>query len=432
MLQRPDFPVLAPVAAGQGKTVAVIGAGLVGLSSALWLQMAGHQVVLVDRHAPDDESAWRSAASYGNACTVAFSACLPVAMPGILKQVPGMLLDRRGPLSIFWRDLPRLAPWLLSFVAASRTREVDRIVGVLGQLLAAAEAGIAPLVEDAGAGALLRRTGCLYLYRNEAEFRREQQAIAWREREGVAMRVLDAAEIREREPRLAPLYYKGLEFLKEYSFDTPHAYVRALFARFIQRGGRFLQAEVRGISRKDGQLAVHHAGEHLPCERLVIAAGAWSGRVAAMVGDRVRLDTERGYHVFFPGAGEYLHAPTCYPAYGFYMTPLADGMRVAGTVELGGLDAPFRKVRTDVMASRAKELLPALGEPGETWLGFRPSMPDSLPVIGASPSDPRVIHAYGHGHIGLTLSGITGRMVAHIINQQAMPVDMHALRPDRY
>ncbi|MFC4298821.1 MAG: FAD-dependent oxidoreductase [Castellaniella sp.] len=426
------WPELTPAGADDRKRVVVAGAGLVGLSCALWLQRAGHEVFLADRHTPDETQAYRHSASYGNACTIAFGACLPVAMPGILGQVPGMLLDRASPLSIFWRDLPQLAPWLMSFVHASRRDQVDRIVTVLGALLRATEPGLEPLITAAGATGLLRRTGCLYLYRNETEFLQAQTGIALREREGVRMSILNAAEIQAREPHLAPLYHKGLEFLDAYSIDTPRAYALALYTLFLQQGGHFLRGEVQGATRTSEALTVLLGDRTQQADRLVIAAGAWSGRLAARVGDRVRLNTERGYHVLFPHAGTLLSAPTCYPAHGFYMTPLGEGLRVAGTVELGGLDQPARRVRTDVIARKTQTLLPDVGAATDTWLGFRPSMPDSLPVIGPSPTDPRIIHAYGHGHIGLTLSGITGRIVAHLINGQNTPIDLHPLRPNRF
>ncbi|HUH40488.1 MAG TPA: FAD-dependent oxidoreductase [Castellaniella sp.] len=400
------------VSAGQGLRVTVVGAGVVGLSCALWLQRAGHTVTVLDRLSPDDPEAYRGASSFGNACTMAFGACLPVAMPGILAQVPGMLMDRSSPLSIFWRDFPQLVPWLWSFVRSATPSQVDRIVAILGAWLRAAPAGHDPLIAEAGVPNLLRQNGCLYLFRNEQEYRAAQPGIRLREREGVRMEILDAAQIREREPALAPLYHKGLCFLDAYSLDDPYRYVQGLMQAFKGRGGRFVQADVRHIDRRGPDIVVRGQDREHPGDRLVIAGGAWSGALAARVGDRVRLNTERGYHVLFPEAAGLLQAPTCYPAHGFYMTPTAQGLRAAGTVELGGLGRPARAVRTDVIERTLRVLVPDAGPAGRTWLGFRPSMPDSLPVIGPSPRDARVFYAFGHGHIGLTLAGISGRALA--------------------
>lgn len=427
-----ELPDIEPVAQSERRSVVVIGAGVVGLSSALWLQRAGHEVTIVDREPPALGVPYEHASSFGNACTIAFGACIPVATPGILRQVPKMLLDREGPLSIFWRDLPQLTPWLFSFLRASTPREVDRIVAILGNLLRHAEAGHAPLIEEAGASDLLRRTGCLYLYRNERDFQAAQRDIAFRAREGVRMEILDPPAIREREPNLAPLYHKGLLFLDAYSIDTPHQYILALAEAFRRRGGEFVRGEASAIEPGETQVSVRVGETNLLCDRLVIAGGAWSNKLARQVGDRILLDTERGYHVLFPESGQLLSAPTCYPEFGFYMTPLSEGIRAAGTVELGGLGAPPRPVRTRIIEKRARTLLPRLGAAGRTWLGFRPSMPDSLPVIGSSPRDRRVVYAFGHGHVGLTLGGITGRLVSHVVSGTPPPIDLEPLRPTRF
>lgn len=406
---------------------------MVGLSTAIWLQRAGHEVTLIDRVSPLDAEAYRAASSFGNACTIAMGACLPVAMPGIVRQVPGMLLDRTGPLSIFWKDLLQLAPWLWSFVQASRPAEVGRIVKLLGALIRSAPDGHDSLMSEAAVPNLIQRNGCLYLFRSEQEFRQAAEGIRLREREQVHMEYLDAVQIRDLEPNLAPLYHKGVRFVDAYSLDDPLRYMQGLLQVFLNRGGHFLCTEISQIqSQADGLSLLTADGNTHKASRLVVAAGAWSGRLAQMVGDPVRLNTERGYHVLFPEAGKLLQAPTCYPAHGFYMTPTSQGLRAAGTVELGGLGQPTRPVRTDIIARKVLQQVPKAGQPERTWLGFRPSMPDSLPVVGASPRNPRVFYAFGHGHVGLTLAGITGRIIALLINGQPVPLDLHDLRINRF
>lgn len=430
-----NFTELAPISQlpeSQRRNVGVVGAGVVGLSTALWLQRAGHVVTLIDREPPAPGVSYEHASSFGNACTMAFGAVLPVATPGILAKVPKMLLDRHGPLSIFWRDLPSLAPWLWSFIRASTPSEVDRITAMLGTLLRYSEAGHAPLIEEANVPNLLNKNGCLYLYRNEKDFQDAQWEIAMREREGVEMEILSADDVWAREPNLAPLYHKGLLFADAYNLDDPYRYILGLAEAFRQRGGQFLKGDVRGMVSGSEIVELHVNDQVVRADHVVVAAGAWSASLAKQVGDRIRLDTERGYHVLFPDSGGLLHAPTCYPEYGFYMTPLSEGLRAAGTVELGGLDRPSRPVRTQIIEKRARQILPKLGASGRTWLGFRPSMPDSLPVIGKSPGDPRVVYAFGHGHLGLTLAGITGLLVCNLISDRPLPFDVSALRPDRY
>ena len=428
-----SLPALQPVPPGAQRDVVVIGAGVVGLSSALWLQRCGHRVVVCDPHPPLPGQPYDTAASYGNACTLAYAACLPVSMPGMTWQVPGMLLDPSGPLTVIWRDLWRLTPWLLSFLKAGRPDEVQRIVNSLGELLRCARAGHAPLMEQAGLMHLVKHTGCMYLYSHEAQFNDTRASIELRAAQGVRMEVIDAPAVREMEPALAPCYVKGLRFLDTTTLDSPHLYFQGLLQDFMARGGKLVQAQVDGWVREGERLRLQGGGQTLvTADRVVVAAGAWSRQLPQVVTDRVRLDCERGYHVMFPGSGGLLNQPVCYPEHGFYMTPLGEGLRAAGTVELGGLGHPVRPHRLEVIERKARRLLTGLGPSGSTWLGYRPSMPDSLPVIGASPSDSRVIYAFGHGHIGLTLGGLTGRLVAELVNGQSTSLDLKAYRPARF
>ena len=427
------LPELPRVREEARKHVIVIGAGAVGLSSALWLLRAGHFVTVCDPAPPLPGINYSTSASFGNACAIALAAVIPVSMPGLAMDVPRMLLDREGPLSIYWQDFPCLTGWLVEFLKAGRPDRVREIVATLGGLLRAAHAGLAPLIEESGASHLVRNTGCLYLYPTEEGFRKSRYSMQLREEQGVRMRVLDADEIRDREPALAPRYRMGVDFQDAYSLDSPEQCMR-LFARAIEaRGANFVRSTVDGImGTSSGLIARLATGESIAADKVVVAGGAWSGKLAQGLGDRIPLNTERGYHVMYPSAGNLLRSPICYPDHGFYLTPMADGLRSAGTVELGGLDRPARTVRTDVIDRVTRMLIPGVGEAGSTWLGFRPSMPDSLPVIGTSPRNPDVIYAFGHGHVGLTLCGITGRLVGELVGGIAPCVDLNALRPDRF
>jgi glycine/D-amino acid oxidase-like deaminating enzyme len=426
------LPAATPVQQHEAKHVIVIGAGIIGLCSALWLQRLGHRVSIVDPLPPAPDTSYEHACSYGNACTIAHHGCVPVATPGIAWRVPGMLLNPSGPLAISWRYLPRLMPWVLQFLRASSATEVERIAGVLGGLLRYTNDAYAPLIADANASSLLRHDGCLYLYKTDKEFRLAQREVELRRRNHVAMDVLDTDAIRDLEPQLAPLYRHGVLFKDAYTLDSPHRFVLALADAIRARGGQFIRAEANGLTPGAAGVSVATGTAVYHADTVVVACGAWSRKMTTQMGDRVPLDTERGYHLFFADAGNLLRRPVCYAEHGFYMTPVAGGVRAAGTVEFGGLHRTINPVRTQAISRAAKRLLPSLGEPASEWLGFRPSMPDSLPVIGPSPHDRRVVYAFGHGHLGLTLGGITGRLVADIVSGRPSSLDLSALRPNRF
>ncbi|KAF5887667.1 FAD-binding oxidoreductase [Rhizobium sp. PEPV16] len=426
------LPDLQPLPDAERRHVAVVGAGLVGLCTALWMQRMGHRVTIIDPAPPLGNASYRQACSYGNACTFAPHGVVPVATPGVIWRVPGMLLNPLGPLAIVWRYLPQLVPWLRAFLASSGKSEVERIAGTLAVLLSHADAAWQPLVTQAGAERLKRHDGCLYLYKTEAQFRAADAENALRERHGVAMGRLDRADIKNMEPDLAPLYHKGVLFCDAYVFSSPRQLAFALAQAVINGGGQIVRGEVSAIEPRDNGICLRTADKQIPADHAVVAAGAHSRKLTASIGDRVLLDTERGYHVLFPQAGNLLSRPVCYPEHGFYMVPMADGLRAAGTVELGGLAAPLNPKRTAMIRDGVKTLLPAAGQGSDEWLGFRPSMPDSLPVIGSSRHLPRVTYAFGHGHLGLTLSALTGYLVSQLVAGQRPAVDLAPLRPDRF
>ncbi|MBX5162806.1 MULTISPECIES: FAD-binding oxidoreductase [unclassified Rhizobium] len=426
------LPELSPLPDAERRHVAVVGAGLVGLCSALWLQRMGHRVTIIDPAPPLGDASYRQACSYGNACTFAPHGVVPVATPGVIWRVPGMLLNPLGPLAIVWKYLPQLVPWLRAFLASSTKAEVERIAATLAVLLSHADAAWQPLVMQAGAERLKRHDGCLYLYKTEAQFRAANAENDLRERHGVAMDRLGQADIRSIEPNLAPLYHRGVLFRDAYVFSSPKQLAFALAQAFVDGGGDIVCGEVSAIEPHTDGIGLRIAGKGMLADHAVVAAGAHSRKLTASIGDRVLLDTERGYHVLFPQAGHLLSRPVCYPEHGFYMVPMADGLRAAGTVELGGLAAPLNPRRTAMIRAGVKKLLPAAGEGSDEWLGFRPSMPDSLPVIGNSRSLPRVTYAFGHGHLGLTLSALTGYLVSELVAGRTPAIDLAPLRPDRF
>ena len=342
------------------KSVIVIGAGFIGLTAALTLLRDGHRVTIVDRAPPLGGSDYRHACSYGNACTIAPHGVVPVATPGVAWRVPGMLANPLGPLAIDWKYLPRLAPWLLGFLSASRAARVERIAETLSTLLKQADTTWRPLMEEAGAMDLREEHGCLYLYKSNADRAASDRDADFRSRHGVNLARLSADDIRALEPNLPANYAGGVLFKDAYVVSSPEQLARRLAKAVLARGGRFIAGEVRGL-RIDAESATAVLAEKtLSADRIVVAAGAWSKSLGASIGDHVRLDTERGYHVLFPQGRGLLRRPVCYTEHGFYMTPMADGLRAAGTVELAGLTPPLNERRTSVTVSYTHLTLPTI------------------------------------------------------------------------
>ena len=408
--------------------VVVVGAGMVGVSAALWLQESGHAVTLIDRGAPGRGT------SYGNAGIFATYSCIPINAPRRIVDAPSMLLDPSSPLSIQWSYLPRFLPWALRFLAACRPGRVRATVAALAAILARAEEGFRPLARRAGIESLLGSAGALYVYESDESWRRDRANRERRRAHGVAMRELDASEVYELEPALAHVVHRGIHLDDVYYLRNPHAVVDRLARAFVQWGGSLRQADVKSIGNgRPGLLEVVTAGERILADRVVVASGAWSTRLLGRLGERIPLDTERGYHVVFPEAASLLGRPVAPVDGGFFMTPMEGGLRAAGTVEFAGLDAPPRPARVEALTAAVRRLLPDLGDPAESWLGFRPTLPDSLPAIGPLPSEPRILCAFGHQHLGMTLGGITGKLVAELVDGVETPsVDLAPFRPDRF
>jgi glycine/D-amino acid oxidase-like deaminating enzyme len=416
-----------PGANGGARKVVIIGAGIIGVATALALLHRGYRVTVVDPRSPGH------GASCGNAATIANYQCVPLGSPAVIRQLPTLLLDPDSPLIIRWRYLPKLAPWLTRFVLACRPRRVAAIANALAALQHNADADYRPLLEMAGAEDLVVRHGCLYLYGSAASYARARPEIELRREHGVPLEEVDARQIAELEPNLAPIYHGGILFPDASHLRDPLGLVERFARAFLQHGGTLIKDEAKAIERDgDRGILVRTTAGPVAGDYAVVAAGAWSRPFARQVGDPIPLDTERGYHVMFAGAQGLLSRPVGWAEMGFYLTPLANGLRAAGTVEFAGLEAPLNRERTRFLTRGARRLLPQLDEPVSEWLGFRPSLPDSLPVIGPSPRNPRVIYAFGHGHLGITLAGVTARMTADLIDGRRPVVDPSAYRPGRF
>jgi D-amino-acid dehydrogenase len=407
--------------------VIVIGAGVVGLSAALMAQARGLTVTVVDREGP------AAGASAGNAGAFAFTDILPLASPGILKKAPKWLLDPLGPLTIPPAYALQIAPWLYRFWRACSPRAVAASTAAQTAMMDLSRAELEPFLAATGTLGMLRKYGNLQVYETETEFRAALPGWAARTKHGIEFRHMNAEEMAEVQPGLSPRFTCGTFTPGWWSIADPKDYVLALAARFQAQGGTILRAEVTGITPQDGGVYIHTKAEPLMADKVVLCAGAFSHRIAATLGEKIPLETERGYNTTLPTDALDLRCQVTFGGHGFVVSRLSTGIRVGGAVELGGLSLPPNYKRSEAMLRKAKAFLPALKtEGGRQWMGFRPSLPDSLPAIGRAKASPHVVYAFGHGHLGLTQSAGTARIVADLLTDAAPPINQTPFSPQRF
>ncbi|WBU56065.1 NAD(P)/FAD-dependent oxidoreductase [Paracoccus sediminicola] len=403
--------------------VIVIGAGVIGLSAALKLQARGRAVMVIDREGP------AAGASAGNAGAFAFSDILPLASPGILRQAPKWLLDPLGPLSVPPGYALRIAPWMFRFWRACAPHRVAASTAAQTALMDLSRDALRPFLAATGTAHMLHRRGNLQLYETEAEFRASLPGWRARDDHGIAYRHMTPEEMAELQPGISPRFTRGTFIPEWYSISDPKDYVLRLAERFRDNGGQIARAEITVLHVDPDAI---RAGDHRAAH-IVIAAGAHSHHLARSLGEGIPLETERGYNTTLPPGAFDLRTQLTFGGHGFVVSPLETGIRVGGAVELGGLSAPPNFKRAEGMLARARSFLPGLAiEGGRQWMGFRPSLPDSLPVIGNSPATPRVTYAFGHGHLGLTQSAGTARLVADLVTGQPAAIDLAPFSPARF
>ena len=405
--------------------IAVIGAGVIGLAVAEALLAEGHEVTLIDPAPPG------MGASYGNAGTIADYAVMPVGTPDVLRNLPSLLFDKDSPLAIRRAALASLAPWLLRFARQSLPAAAARNASAIAALVADACPRWEELASRIGGAQILQRRGCLYIYETAQGFQAAQADIAFRKTIGISAEMISPQALVAMEPALPEVAGGAAFFPKAVFLSDPGQMVQLLASKVLAQAA-FVQAAATELQRNAGGVQIRGADFQLQARKVVIAAGAHSRALARAAGDRVPLDTERGYHLEWDMPAPRLSRPTCPTSRGFYLCPMQGRLRVAGTVELGGLTAPPSPHRLKKLAEGARAIFPDLGAPDRSWMGFRPSMPDSLPVIGRSAAGAEVIHAYGHGHIGLTLAPITASIVSDLVAGRPSAIDISAYRATRF
>lgn len=422
MVEQADF---AARQADRPTEVAVVGAGLVGTAIALRLVLEGHAVTLVDPEAPGSQC------SHGNAGAICPGSCLPVAMPGVLSKIPGWLRDPEGPVAIAPARLPRLLPWLLRFALASRPARVRAISAAMRALHRHAFEAYAPLLDAAGAHNLVFRAGQLFLYESEQARDGDAFGLDLRRNHGIRVELLDRAGLEAIEPVYDPRFRFAVHLPDEGQCADPAELCRGFADAFERLGGRIARTRVTGFARTGANVTgVTTESGRIDAARVVLAAGAWSGRLARLIGRFVPLESQRGYHVQIDDAPIAPRVQAMWAERKFVCSPIRGGVRFAGTVELAGIDAPPTPTRAEALWRLGRRMLPGLdGARHTVWMGHRPCTPDSLPVIGPEPKAPGLLHAYGHGHTGVIGSAVTARLIADLIATRppTIPLEPYAV-----
>jgi D-amino-acid dehydrogenase len=398
------------------RSIAVIGAGVVGLACASQLQMRGHAVTVID------------------AGCLSRASCVPLGLPGVWRKVPGWLLDPAGPLAIPPRYALKIAPWLWRFWRSTSLQRVNEIADALHPLLDVSIDKWRPMAEWAGVPELIRQDGYAFVYESEAAYLGDALGRELRRERSVRMELLTGGAIREFDPALSPAITHMVLMPQQGHVPNPPRLSGALAKRLRAGGAKFVDSNARRFELADGRVA-RVITDHGPVEidAVVIAAGAHSNELSSQLGSKVPLETERGYHVMLESPSVQPRIPVCSGEGKYFATPMEGGLRVAGTVELSGLEAAPNYARADALLESAKHLFPGLSHGKvERWMGHRPSLPDSKPVIGRSPRVPNAFFAFGHGHVGLTAAAPTAELIADEIEARVSFMDTAVFRADRF
>lgn len=409
--------------------VAIVGAGIIGLAAAYHLRKAGVRATVIDRDPEGDN------ASIGNAGGIAVTEVYPAAAPGVWWRAFGWMADPLGPLAIRPQHALRLVPWLVRFAASASSREVERISCALAALNSRVYEDLNPMLDDCGLRAQLHSNGALNLYETEAGYARDAAEWACKRARGIVVEDLTGQEARRLESALGSKVHRAV-FTPQWShIEDPQKLLSALRDWLLRHGTTILAHEVQGVvPGATSPLSVEvERGAAVAADRVVIAAGAWSARLASRLGDRALLESERGYNITLPQPGITIGRELIFAERKFVATSLSCGLRIGGAAEFGGLSAAPNFKRSRALLELAGQYLPNLRTEGGTqWAGHRPTTPDSLPVIGPSPRLPHVIYAFGHGHLGLTQAATTGRLVCEMVLRGKPSVDVAPYSIERF
>ena len=400
-------------------SVGVIGAGIQGICISLYLIKKGFKVTLFDRDDPGKNSA-----SYGNAGHFSPYASVPINRPDILADVPSMLLSSTGPLALKWNYVPKMIPWFLKFIKNCSKKKMMHTAKYMHQILDLALPAYDELFKDIDISGLVEGKGIMYFW-TKKDLKSRELEIKIRNELGVKQQLLTPHEIHDLEPHIKKIYHGGVLYPNARHARNPGKILLKLFDLFLKKGGHYEKQNVETLSfTPDNKPVIKTDSKFYNFDKVVIACGAFSKRLTDQVDEKIPLDTERGYHIHFKGYDHFLSRPVIFLNRGFGITPMEQGLRVVGTVEFGGLDNPPSKQRIQNLVNSAKYLFPDLGKHQDEWLGFRPTLPDYLPVIGPSKNHKNLFYSFGHHHLGWTLGAISGKILAGMIAEENTNLDL--------
>ena len=400
-------------------SVGVIGAGIQGVCISLCLIKKGFKVTLIDREDPGKESA-----SYGNAGHFSPYASVPINRPDIFIDIPSMLFSSTGPLAIKWSYIPKMIPWFLKFIKNCTKKKMMHTAKYMHQILDLALPAYDELFEEIDISGLVENKGIIYFW-TDKDLKSRELEINIRKELGVKQQLLKPHEIHDLEPHIKQIYHGGVLYPQARHTRNPRKILLKLFDLFIKRGGRFEKKNVQSISYgEDNKPVIKTDLDFFKFDKAVIACGAFSKKITDKLDEKIPMETERGYHVHFKNHDHLLSRPVIFLNRGFGITPMEQGLRVVGTVEFGGLDNPLSKKRILNLVNNAKYLFPELKEHHDEWLGFRPTLPDFLPVIGPSKKNKNLFYSFGHNHLGWTLGAISGKIISKMIAEENTNLDL--------
>ena len=405
--------------------IGIVGAGIQGVCNALFLQKKGYRITLFDRDEPGN------AASYGNAGHFSPYASVSLNRTDILSDIPSMLLSSRGPLALKWNYVPKMIPWFIKFVFNCREKKMMHTAKYMHQILDLSLSAYDELFEDIALDGLVENKGILYVWTKKSQKSRDLE-IRIRDELGVKQQLVNPKEIHDLEPNIKPFYDGGVFYDYARHARNPRKILIKLFEKFLENGGKFLKLNIKNLDFDEDKPVLRTDSQRFIFDRLVIACGAFSKKLTDKLHENIPLDTERGYHVHFKNYDHLISRPIVYADRGFGMTPMEQGLRVVGTVEFGGLKNPLSKSRIKNLILNAKDMLDGLPEHKDEWLGFRPSLPDFLPIIGPSKNYKNVYYSFGHHHLGWTLGAISGKIISKMISRENTNLDLQPYSSTRF